>query len=149
MKKFRFKYSPLVWVLIGLVIVIFALGFIWNVFNLAKGNLSNTFNIVSYSFLSLITLILTVFAISLLVYGKYVIKRGYLYTYFGFIRSKIEIKDIVCITLFRKSNKLVIYLKDQCYSVIVISPDCYNDFVLSLREQNKEIYYDTKIEGED
>lgn len=149
MKKFRFKYSPLVWVLICLVILLCAGGFAWNVFNLTKGNLSKTFNLVSYSFLCVVTFLLTVFAISLLVYGKYVIKDGKLYTYFGFIRSKIDISDIVCITLFKKSNKLVIYLKDQCYSVIVISPDDYNDFVLSLREQNKEIYYDAKIDGED
>ena len=149
MKKFSFKYSPIVWVLISLVIVSCALGFIWNVFNLTKGNLSNTFNVVAYSFLCVITLILTVFAIGLLVYGKYVIKKGYLYTYFGFVRSKIDIKDVVCITLFKKSNKLVIYLKDQCYSIIVISPDSYDDFVVSLRAQNKEIFYDAKIDGED
>ena len=149
MKKFRFKYSPLVWVLICLVILLCAGGFAWNVFNLTKGNLSKTFNLISYSFLCVVTFLLTVFAISLLVYGKYVIKDGKLYTYFGFIRSKIDISDIVCVTLFKKSNKLVIYLKEQCYSVIVISPDDYNDFVLSLREQNKEIYYDTKIDGED
>ncbi len=149
MKKFRFKYSPIVWVLICLVILLCAGGFAWNVFNLAKGNLSNTFNVISYSFLCIITFGLIVFAISLLVYGKYVIKNGKLYTYFGFIRFKIDISDIICITLFKKSNKLVIYLKEQYYSVIVISPDDYNDFALSLREQNREIYYDMKIDGED
>ena len=149
MKKFRFQYSPLVWILISIVLITCALGFVWNVFNLTKGNLSNTFNVVSYSVLVFITLGLTIFAISLLVYGRYVIKNKSLYTYFGFIRSKINISDIVCITLFKKSNKLVIYLKDQCYSVIVISHDKYDLFVLALREQNKEIYYDAKIDGED
>ncbi len=149
MKKFRFKYAPIVWVLICLVIIMCAIGFGWNIFNLTKENLSNTFKIVSYSIIAVITFGLTIFATSLLVYGKYVIKNGYVYTYFGFIRSKINISEVVCITLFKKSNKLVIYLKEQSYSVIVISPDKYDQFVLCLKEQNKQIIYDTKIDGED
>ena len=149
MKKFRFQYSPIVWILISLILVMCVLGFSWNIYNLTVYNWSNTFKVVSYSMLALITFGLIVFSLSLLVYGRYVIKNGQLYTYFGFLRSKINIADIVCITHFKKSNKLVIYLKEQAYSVIVISPDKYNDFVLFLREQNKEILYDTRVDGED
>ncbi len=149
MKKFRFQYSPIVWILISLILVMCVLGFSWNIYNLTVYNWSNTFKIVSYSMLALITFGLIVFSLSLLVYGRYVIKNGQLYTYFGFLRSKINIADIVCITHFKKSNKLVIYLKEQSYSVIVISPDKYNDFVLFLREQNREILYDTRVDGED
>ena len=149
MKKFRFLYLPIIWVLISIILVMCLIGFGWNVYNLTRENLSNTFNIVSYCFLALITLGLAIFSISLLFYGRYVIKNAKLYTYFGFIRSTIDISDIVCVTHFKKSNKLVIYLKEQTYSVIVISPDKYDLFVLALREQNKEILYDTKIDGED
>ncbi len=149
MKKFRFKYSPIIWVLISIVIIFCALGFAWNIFNITQVNSAHTFKIVSYSFLCIITLGLIVFAISLLINSKYLINNGYLYTYLGFICSKINISEIVAITHFKKSNKLVIYLKEQSYSVIVISPDKYDLFVLALREQNREIFFDTKIDGED
>ena len=149
MKKFRFQYSPIVWILVSIIFVMCLLGFIWNIFNLTEYNPLNTFRLVSYILLAVITFGLTIFSISLLVYGRYVIKNGQLYTYFGFVRSKINIGDIVCITHFKKSDKLVIYLKERSYSVIVISKDNYNNFVLALREQNREILYDTKIDGED
>ena len=149
MKKFRFQYSPIVGILISIILIMCIIGFSWNVFNLTQYNWSNTFKVVSYLLLAIVTFGLAVFSISLLVYGRYVIKNGYLYTYFGFIRSKINISDIVCITHFKKSNKLVIYLKEQAYSVIVIPPDKYDPFVVALKKQNIEILYDTKIDGED
>ena len=149
MKIFRFLYSPIVWVLISIILIMCLAGLGWNIYNLTEYNWSNTFKYVSYLLIGLVTLGLTIFSISLLVYGRYVIKNGQLYTYFGFVRSKINISDIVCVTHFKKSNKLVIYLKEQSYSVIVISPDKYDLFVFALREQNREILYDTKIDGED
>ena len=149
MKKFRFQYSPIVWILISIILVMCLLGFVWNIFNLTEYNALNNFKFVSYIVLAVVTFGLTVFSISLLFYGRYVINNGYLYTYFGFIRSKININDIFCITHFKKSDKLVIYLKEQSYSVIVISKDSYDEFVVALRAQNKEILYDTKIDGED
>lgn len=149
MKKFRFQYPTIVWVLTSIILVMCTLGFCWNVFNLIELSWSNTVKIFSYVAIATITFGLTVFSISLLVYGKYVIKNGFLYTFFGFIRTKINISDIVGITLFKKTNKLVIYLKEQSYSVIVISPDKYDAFTLALLEQNKQILYDTKIDGEE
>ena len=149
MEKFRFQFKTSIYVLTSIVLLMCLVGLYWNIFNLTEFGFKNNFKTVSYLILAVITAGLVVFTISLLVNSKYLIKKGYLYTYFGFIRSKININDIICITLFKKSNKLVIYLKDQCYSVIVISPEKYDLFVLALREQNKEIIYDAKIDGED
>ncbi len=149
MKKFRFKLSPIVWILTSIILVMLALGLYWNIFNLTEFGLKNNFKTFSYLMLAIITAGLMVFAISLLINSKYQIKNGYLFTYFGFIRSKINISEIVAVTHFKKSDKLVIYLKEQSYSVIVISPDNYGPFVLALREHNKEILYDVKIDGED
>ncbi len=149
MKKFRFQYSPIVWILISIILVMCLIGFGWNIYNLTLQKLSNTFKTVSYIIIATTTFGLILFSASLLFYGRYVIKNGQLYTYFGFFRSKINIADIVCITHFKKSDKLVIYLKERSYSVIVISKDNYDQFIFALREQNREILYDTKIDGED
>jgi hypothetical protein len=78
-----------------------------------------------------------------------VIKNGKLYSYFGLIRSKIDLADIICLTHFKKSDKLVAYFKDGTYTVIVIASQEYGEFVRSVREQNPSILYNAKIDGED
>ena len=84
-----------------------------------------------------------------MLFGRYVVKKDAFISCFGIIKSKYDIKDITAIILFKKSNRLVAYFGEKKYAVILISPEFYEDFVLALREQNKAIVYDVKIEGED
>ncbi len=144
MKQFRFKYSPLVLVLIGLVLVISLLGLGFNIFNIIVTK-EQGFTLISYYIIVVLTAFILVLAISIAVYGKYKIKNGYLYSYFGFILSKIKVEDIAEIVHFKDSDKLVLYTKDNAYTIIVIVPKYYNDFVLSIREENSKIKFDIKI----
>ena len=149
MKSFRFKYSLTVWVLLGVVLALSLIGLAWNVFNLTEYLCAGAFKITVYALIIAITSLLTVFVISMLVYAKYVIKGGYLITRFGLISNKELIENVVQITHFKKSNKLVVYFKDDKYTVIVINENEYESFILAMREVNKKIIYDTKIDGED
>ena len=150
MKKFRFKYAPSVWVLLAIVLLLSVAGLIWNIFNLLEFlALNNSFKVVSSAIISIVCLFLTIFVLSVLFYGNYLIKGDFLYNNFGFFRSKFKVEDIVCISLFKKSNKLVTYFLDQTYTVIVIDENLYDDFVVSLRKVNQKIIYDTRIDGED
>ncbi|MBQ8426507.1 MAG: hypothetical protein IJX16_01965 [Clostridia bacterium] len=149
MKKFRFKYSTSVWVLLMLVVVLSTAGMVWNIFNLKEYVWAGAFKITVYALIVAITAFLSVFAISIMVHGLYVIKKDCLYTQFGFVGSKVKISEITEITHFKKSNKLVAYFKDEKYTVIVIDEQNYDEFVKYLREINKEIKYSVKIDGED
>lgn len=149
MKKFRFCYSGIVWVMLSAVLALSAFGLYWNVINVLNINLEYAFRAVSNIIIGLINLALFIFVISVMVYGRYVIKDGELISYFGFIKTKTDIKEIVQFTHFKKSNKLVAYFKDSKYTVIVITPNEYEEFILSVREINPAIIYDTKIDGED
>lgn len=150
MKKFRFKYAPAVWILLVLVLLLSVGGLLWNIYNLIEFySLNHVFKLVSYALIVIVCLFLTVFVLSVIFYGNYLIKSDTLYTCFGFFRSKSNIYDIVCLSLFKKSNKLVVYFKDQTYTVIVIDESLYDEFVLSLRKINPQIIYDTRIDGED
>ena len=144
MKQFRFKYSPLVLVLIGLVLVISLLGLGFNIFNIIVTK-EQGFKLISYYIIVVLTAFILILAISIAVYGKYKIKNAYLYSYFGFILSKIKIEDIAEIVHFKDSDKLVLYTKDNAYTIIVIDPKNYNDFVVSIREENSKIKFDIKI----
>ena len=149
MKSYRFRYSTIAWILMGLVAVLCAGGLTLNIFNIFQYRWAESLKIVSYSLIALINLLLLVFVISVMAYGRYSIKNNFLYMYLGFIRVKSDINDIIEITHFKKSNKLVVYFKDDKYSVIVISPKEFDDFIMSLRNNNPKIYYDERIDGED
>ena len=150
MKKFRFKYSPVVWLLLAVVLVLSVGGLVWNIFNLVEFySFKQTFDLVSYGVIIAVCAFLVVFVLAVIFYGNYVIKGQTLYTYFGFFRAKMKIDDIVGISLFKKSNKLVVYFKEQEYSIIVIDQNLYDDFVVAIRKVNPKIIYDTRIEGED
>ncbi len=149
MKRFRFKYSTAVWLLLSLVVILSATGMFWNIFNIKEYAWAGAFKITVYALIVLITAFLTVFAISVMLYGYYLIKGEFLYTQFGFISSKLKISEITEITHFKKSDKLVIYFENNKFAVIVISPTEYEDFIKSIREINQKIIYSTKIDGEE
>lgn len=149
MKKFTFKYSVTVWVLLSIVLILSIVGLGWNIFNLIEFIQAGAFRIIAYSLICLLTAFLLVIVISVMIYSKYVIKDGYVYSCFGIIRSKEKISEIVEITHFKKSDKLVVYFNDGKYTVIVISPEFYDAFVLAVRQSNKSIIFDVKIDGED
>ncbi len=149
MKRFRFDYPFIVWLLLGVVLVLSGAGLGLNIFNLVEYSKLGVFKIILYSIVVMLNLLLVVLDVSVMVYGCYVIKDGFIYSYFGLIRTKTALSEISQFSLFKKSNKLVMYFNDAKYTVIIISPEKYDDFILCAREQNPKILYDTQIDGED
>ena len=87
-----------------------AAGLCWNVYNLVCFIKDDTFKTVVYALSVAVNAFLLAFVISVTVYGRYVFKNGKLYLYFGFIKTKSDVKDSVQITHFLKSDTLVIYI---------------------------------------
>ena len=143
MQSFRFKYSISVWVLLSLVLALTTGGIIWNVFNLIEYLWAGAFKIVIYSVIIALTTCIFLLVFCAMIYGKYVIKNGFLYTCFGLLKSKVSINDVTQITHFTFSNKLVVYFNDQKYSVIVIAPERYDDFIKAVRENNKSVLFNS------
>lgn len=146
MNKFAFKYPLLVWILLGIILAFCGAGLAFNIVNIINYSGFGFFKIFPYILIIIVSAFLIVFVISLLVHCRYVIKKEHIYLYFGFIFSKTNIFDIVALSHFKKSDKLVIYLKDQKYSVIVISKMHYDNFLHAIRKVNPQIVYDAKIE---
>ncbi len=149
MKSFKFRYSKTVWVLLCVVLILSVSGICWNVFNLVTFINDGALKTIAYVLIILLTTFLLAFVISVMAFGRYVIKDKDLIQYFGFLKSKTSLDDIVAITHFKKSNKLVLYFKDAKYTVIVISPTEYDNFVVSIRKANPSILFSSKIDGED
>ena len=60
-----------------------------------------------------------------------------------------SIADIVKIHRFTKTNKLVLYFKDQRFTVVVVKPEWYGDFVQDILARGKHIEYETSEEEEE
>ncbi len=144
MKKFKFNYSTPVWVLLFVVIGLSIVGTAWNIYNVISFSNVETFKAVLYSLSVLIVLFLLVLSVSVCFYGCYTFTEKHLISHFGIISSKIPLLSIVGITHFKKSNKLVIYLKDNKYSVIIISPKDYDEFIGTLLKHNVQISYSSQ-----
>ena len=149
MKTFKFKYTLTVWILLALVLCLSLAGLSWNVWGAIEYFGLNTVKTVSSILTSALCLILAVVCGGVILFGRYVVKKDALVCCFGVIKSKYDINEMTAVILFKKSNRLVAYFGEKKYAVILISPDSYEDFVLAVREQNKAIVYDVKIDGED
>ena len=148
MQKFRFKYTPTVWVLLFLVLALSFGGLLWNIFNLTQYLFAGAFKIVVYSLIILLTSLLTAFVISIMVMGRYVIKNGYLYTQFGFVFEKCKIEDVSDIVHHKKSDKLVVYFTDKKFTFIVVSPLEYERFIKAMRSENTKITFSSADEDQ-
>lgn len=149
MNKFSFKYSILIWVLLGVVLVLLITGLTFNVLDIVYYFKGLSHDLFTPLIFALLTIFLCVLVISLMVYGKYTIKNNCLYTHFGIITNKVKIEEIVQITHFKKSDKLVVYFADQTFTVIVISVKEYEPFILEVRKVKPSVIYTSEIEGED
>lgn len=146
---FKFKYSTLVWVLLAIVGALCISGLVWNIYALIETVKLGAIKIISHSIMILLTLFLCVLAISIAVCGRYEVSNNCLIQRFGIIKTKIALEEIIQITHFKKSDKLVVYFKDEKYTVIVISPADYDQFIMAVRNSNPSVVYDTQIDGED
>ena len=149
MKSFRFKYSPLIWLLLCVIALIVGVGLGLNVYSAIELFEFAKNMAISSIILSVLCLAILVLVISVMWVAKYQITQDYFRIRFGFIVLKLEISKVCQIIHFKKSDKLVLYFDNGKYIVIIISPEFYNDFILSLREVNDKIVYDTEIDGEE
>lgn len=141
MNKFYFRYSKLVIVLLVAVIILSGAGLVWNIYNIVHYALLDAMQTVVYSVITVLNAVVFGFALSITIYGRYVIKRDTIYCCFGLIKSKYKIAEIYQITHYRKQDKLVVFFADQKYTVIVISPAKYETFVERIREINSQIIF--------
>lgn len=143
-KKFKFKYSKTVWVLLVVAMILTAIGAVWNIYNAVTLKSVGSFKKISYIIVAVICFAIFVTCLSMAVYGRYVVKDKYVYCRFGYVFTKYEIKDIVEIKLFSKTQKLVVYFKDLTFTVIVIDKSKYDEFISAVKEHGGRIEYSSK-----
>ena len=147
-KRYRFRFSPLILTFLCLGIALCAASFAlttWQLLGfLQVGDLSSVYDWMKYAILYFVSVLVAVLFIAMLIRSEYVLTDSELLIRFGVIVSKYDIKKIYSIQHFRGSNKLTVYFDDfkTKYMVIVVKAEWYDDFVKSLVERNERIVFD-------
>lgn len=144
MNTYRFKLSKaaIAGCIFGIILGLVGIGFtIYRILSPSLGFSSPQLIIQHVVIIIASLLALSVFP-SILIRSVYKVGDKELVLWFGFIKSVYKIDDMESIHLFTKSNKLVIYFKDERYTVIVVKPDWYNEFTKDICSRNNKIRYD-------
>lgn len=152
MKKFNYKFTKLLFILLilGLLIAVLCLGLnIKRIIEIVKANDLVIQNIASAGLAALVGLIGIIVIVPVFFSSRYEITNTDLITRRGIIVTKIKLNTITRITFFRVTKKLVLYYNQADYVVIVIDEKDYNDFVDAIKEHNKKVFYAIETERSD
>ncbi len=140
MKKYKYKFSPVLIVLLVLLIAISLLG--------TGLNLYRFLNPLNHSFLAARPIILAVLSFALLVLAivtlfasKYEFRGEELYFFVCGMKSKLGAKEIMSVKEYENKN-LVLVFSDAKYTVILIKPEQFSSFVDSVKEINPKIIHE-------
>lgn len=145
MKKFRFKFSPLILSLMVLVLLAAGGGFALNLVRCLADTFDPTvWNILSVAIMLFVCVLLIVIVVALFFATYYTFRGDKLVTRYGIIKSEIAISAVTEVVLFKKTEKLVVYFDEDKYTVIVVKKEWYDEFIEEIRKINPAIRYDAK-----
>ena len=143
MRKFKYKKSLLITVVISLLTACAPAGVVANIISLiTDGN--SVLRVLSYSIILAISVFMLIASLLMLLTAHYKITDTYLITSYGIISERLPINSINSISIFKNSDNLVVYFNENKYQVILISPNEFEDFIVELRDVNPNISLDIK-----
>lgn len=149
MKSYKFKFSKLVLVLIGLAIAAALAAVAYTVYRIYLYGFSSPLLVIQHVAVLIVAALAIVIFVSLLIRSVYKITDTQIILWFGIVKQTFKIADIESVHLFTKTNKLVIYFKDDKYTVIVVKPEWYNEFTKEILARNDKIRYDVSTTDKD
>ena len=149
MKSYKFRFSKLVLVLIGLAIAAALAAVAYTVYRIYLYGFSSPLLVIQHVAVLIVAALAIVIFVSLLIRSVYKITDTQIILWFGIVKQTFKIADIESVHLFTKTNKLVIYFKDDKYTVIVVKPEWYNEFTKEILARNDKIRYDVSTSDKD
>ena len=149
MKSYKFRFSKLVLVLIGLAIAAALAAVAYTVYRICLYGFSSPLLAIQHVAVLIVAALAIVIFVSLLIRSVYKITDTQIILWFGIVKQTFKIADIESVHLFTKTNKLVIYFKDDKYTVIVVKPEWYNEFTKEILARNDKIRYDVSTTDKD
>lgn len=149
MRTFRFRFSKTIILLQIAAMILAAAAIVYTAYRMATVGFGSASLIIQYVVLLLFGVLALVIFSAMLIRSVYVVGKKEIVLWFGLIKTVYKIKDIESIRLFSKTNKLVLYFKNEKYTVISVKPEWFNDFIREVLSHNLNIRYDVSITDKD
>ncbi|MCD8286817.1 MAG: hypothetical protein LUD50_06310 [Clostridia bacterium] len=150
MKKFKYKFNTVTYVLIGLCLALAVAALILNTYYIITEGIRSAqvivYPILQYTLTYFVALAVLLLLISLLISSYYSVTSELFTTSFGIIKSKYKVQDIDMIVLDKtnpkKKDRLSVYFNNETFITIVVKPEWFDAFTDALKEANPSIRYD-------
>ena len=139
MRTFRFRFSKTIILLQIAAMILAAAAIVYTAYRMATVGFGSASLIIQYVVLLLFGVLALVIFSAMLIRSVYVVGKKEIVLRFGLIKTVYKIKDIESIRLFSKTNKLVLYFKNEKYTVISVKPEWFNDFIREVLSHNLNI----------
>ena len=149
MRTFRFRFSKTIILLQIAAMILAAAAIVYTAYRMATVGFGSASLIIQYVVLLLFGVLALVIFSAMLIRSVYFVGKKEIVLRFGLIKTVYKIKDIESIRLFSKTNKLVLYFKNEKYTVISVKPEWFNDFIREVLSHNLNIRYDVSITDKD
>ncbi len=145
MKKYKYKFTPLVIglliVLIGVAIACIALNVYRLLDDISKNNEINLMDWISFAVIILLSIIAIVLVIATFISSYYQINDKAVILKWGFIKNEIELKEVKQIKLSALKGKLELIFADESFFVIMTEQVWYEEFVDEIKAKNPKIVF--------
>ena len=136
-KKFPFRFSPLMLTLCIIGLVLAAAGFgvtTWQFVKFLRLDISSVYEWMKFILLYLVSILLGVLLTAMLIKSQYIVDDRRLTLQFGLIRQRYELKKIRSVHHFCGARKLAVYFDDykSKYIMIVVSEAWFAEFADAL-----------------
>ncbi len=145
MRTFKFRFTKLI-ILLQIAAMVLAAGALaYTAYRMATVGFGDASLIIQYIVLVLFGVLALVIFGAMLIRSAYTVTEKEIVLRFGVIKTVYKIKEIESIRLFTKTNKLVLYFKNEKYTVVSVKPEWYSDFIREVLSHNLGIRYDVSI----
>ena len=143
--KYKYKFTPVLWVLFALGYVLSVACFAWNLVRLVTA-LSNNIELNAMNFASIVlclalSALFAVFITSVILRSYYVVQNKKLIVRFGLTKDEFSVTDVDKIVKNVRTDKLTLSFKDESTYSVVIETRFFDDFSNELMSANRYIEY--------
>ena len=143
--KYKYKFTPTLWVLFVLGYILCVACFVWNLVRLV-GSFGtdiqlNPMNTAAMILCLALSPLFAVFITSVILRSYYRVDKQKLTVRFGLTKDVFPVHDVDKIVRNVRTDKLQIIFKDQSTYSVVVDPKYFDDFSKELMDANRSIEY--------
>ncbi len=139
MKKYAYKFSTLVKILMFLAVILALCGIAVDIIWIIQDGFYSPYVGMRYILLFIIATLIIVIIVSMWKFSGYKITKTELICSFGILVSKFSLADMTRITVNKQKKQLTLTFKDESFTNIWVKNEWFEDFLHEILSVNDEI----------